>query len=67
MHNGTTRKNIIFLFYDWLLINSLGDNLNQLGEAAGVAAYHAINSRLSLSEVEAISVANTMKAGGSAL
>ena len=42
-------------------------NLNQLGEAAGVAAYHAINSRLALSEVDAISVTNTMKAGGSAL
>ena len=42
-------------------------NLNQLGEAAGVAAYHAINSGSPLFKVDAISVANTLRAGGSAL
>lgn len=42
-------------------------NLNQLGEAAGVAAYLCVNSGRSVSAIEPAAVSRLMKKGGSAL
>ena len=41
-------------------------NLNQIGEAAGVAAYLAINQNKSVQELDPIEVARTLSKGGSA-
>lgn len=41
-------------------------NLNQLGEAAGVAAYTAINSGIPVQNIDRLNVCKTLKAGGSA-
>jgi hypothetical protein len=42
-------------------------NLNQLGEAAGVAAYTAIDSNMPVQKIDRLKVCETLKAGGSAL
>ena len=42
-------------------------NLNQLGEAAGVAAYLAINENLKLWETDGKKVRKILRDGGSAL
>lgn len=42
-------------------------NLNQLGEAAGVAAYHCVNSGIDLQSLDGKIVRQTLKDGGSAL
>lgn len=42
-------------------------NLNQLGEAAGVAAYHCLNENKSVSQLDGKAVRKTLKKGGSAL
>ena len=41
-------------------------NLNQIGEAAGVAAYLAIHQNKTIQEVSGVEVAKTLSAGGSA-
>lgn len=41
-------------------------NLNQIGEAAGVAAYLAIHQNKSVQELDSVEVARTLAAGGSA-
>lgn len=41
-------------------------NLNQMGEAAGVAAYLAVNSGKSVQELDGVEVARTLSKGGSA-
>ena len=42
-------------------------NLNQLGEAAGVAAYTAIDSNIELQNIKGSDIRNLLKKGGSAL
>ena len=42
-------------------------NLNQLGEAAGVAAYLAVHRDLSVQQIPGEDVRKLLKAGGSAL
>lgn len=42
-------------------------NLNQLGEASGVAAYMAVDSNKKLSELNGVDVRKLLKSGGSAL
>jgi hypothetical protein len=41
-------------------------NLNQIGEAAGVAAYLALDKNIPVQELEGIKVAKTLSEGGSA-
>ena len=41
-------------------------NLNQMGEAAGVAAYLAVNSGKSVQDLDGVEVARTLSKGGSA-
>ena len=42
-------------------------NLNQLGEAAGVAAYLALHQNKSISEISGLDVKNVLRTGGPAL
>ncbi len=42
-------------------------NLNQLGEAAGVAAYLSINGNKPVQNLDCINVCDYLKKGGSAL
>jgi len=42
-------------------------NLNQLGEAAGVASYIALDKNIKIHETDGIDVRNLLKSGGSAL
>ena len=41
-------------------------NLNQIGEAAGVAAYLAVNEGKKVQELDGVKVAETLSKGGSA-
>ncbi len=41
--------------------------INQLGEAAGVAAYLALHQNKSISEISGLDVKNVLRTGGSAL
>ena len=41
-------------------------NLNQIGEAAGVAAYLAVHQNKTVQEIDGVEVAKTLSAGGSA-
>ena len=41
-------------------------NLNQIGEAAGVAAYLALDKDIPIQKIEGIKVAKTLSEGGSA-
>jgi len=41
-------------------------NLNQIGEAAGVAAYLAVHRNKTVQELDGVEVARTLSKGGSA-